>query len=134
MEMAHPKFVTLLLLSTLAGSVGGLIGATWHPPAPGFAQVPADEQRTIVRAEEFHLVDRLGKVRARMAFSAEGHPYLSMNDESGTSIVWLGLSNESGLAIHDVDGKTRLVLSIDSTGQPSLVVRDRQHRTNSFHP
>ncbi len=79
-------------------------------------------------------MDRFGNTRARLTFSAEGAPYLAMTDEAGTNIVWLGLSSESGLALRDVDGKTRLVLSIDSGGEPSLVVRNRQHRTNSFHP
>ncbi len=132
--MSQQNIIRGLFLSTVAGMVGGLVGTAWHSPAVGAAQNRSAEERTIVRAEEFHLVDRPGNVRARIAFSAEGQPYLSMTDESATNIVWLGLSNESGLAIRDVDGKTRLVLSIDSTGEPSLVVRDRQHRTNSFHP
>ena len=123
-----------LLLSAVTGVLGGLLAATLHPPASGLAQERPDEPRTIVRAEEFQLVDRLGTIRARIAFSAEGEPYLAMADEAATTIVWLGLSSESGLAVRDVDGKTRLLLSIDSGGEPSLVVRNRQHRTNSFHP
>jgi hypothetical protein len=46
----------------------------------------------------------------------------------------MGISTETGIALHDVDGKTRLVLSVDEQGEPELVVRDRQHRTKSFRP
>ena len=38
------------------------------------------------------------------------------------------------VAVRDVDGKTRLVLSVDQDGFPSLVVRDRDHNTNEFLP
>jgi hypothetical protein len=46
----------------------------------------------------------------------------------------VGISSDTGVALRDVDGKTRLVLSVDEQGDPSLAVRDRQHRTKSFHP
>jgi hypothetical protein len=57
-----------------------------------------------------------------------------MRDEFDTDRVWVGISTETGVALQDVDGKTRLVLSVDQDGLPSLVVRDRKHQTNSFHP
>lgn len=133
MEQRH--FAIGLLLSAVTGVCGGFVGATLGPsPSTILAETHLDEQRNIISAEEFHLVDRFGNVRVRLAFSPDGDPYLTMTDKANTSIVWLGLSNESGLAIRDLDGKTRLVLSLDSAGTPSLVVRDRQHRTNSFHP
>jgi len=48
-----------------------------------------------------------------------------MLDRNDTRRVWLGLSEDSGLAVNDVDGKTRLALRLDATGEPSLVIRDR---------
>lgn len=132
--MAQRGFALGLLLSALTGLSGGFLGATLVPSNSGMAQDGLETQRTVIRAEEFQLVDRMGNVRARIAFSPDGEPYLAMTNQADMSILWLGLSNESGLAIRDLDGKTRLVLSLDSAGTPSLVVRDRQHRTNSFHP
>jgi len=44
----------------------------------------------------------------------------------------LGLSKESGLALRDTDGKTRLVLSLDGEGEPSLIFRDRQQNTRAL--
>ncbi|MEP7152349.1 MAG: hypothetical protein ABI856_11610 [Nitrospira sp.] len=132
--MAQRGFALGLLLSAVTGLSGGFLGATLVPSNSGMAQDGLEAQRTVIRAEEFQLVDRMGTVRARIAFSPDGDPYLAMTNQAEMNILWLGLSNESGLAIRDLDGKTRLVLSLDSAGTPSLVVRDRQHRTNSFHP
>ena len=132
--MAQRGFALGLLLSAVTGLSGGFLGATLVPSTSGMAQDGLEAQRTVIRAEEFQLVDRMGTVRARIAFSPDGDPYLAMTNQAERNILWLGLSHESGLAIRDLDGKTRLVLSLDSAGTPSLVVRDRQHRTNSFHP
>ena len=93
-----------------------------------------DSSSGVIRAKEFQLVDSNGRARANLAFSANGEPYLAMSEQSGNHVVWLGLSEDSGLALRDIDGKTRLVLSLDQSGDPSLVVRDRQHRMRSFHP
>ena len=69
-----------------------------------------------------------------LAFTEEGQPSLQLRDEFDTHRVWIGISNEIGVAIRDVDGKTRLVLSVDEQGEPSVVARDRPHRTKSFQP
>jgi hypothetical protein len=88
-----------------------------------------------VSAEEFRLMDKQGRIRALLSFSADGEPYLALIDQQETHRVWLGLTPlETGVAVRDVDGATRLVLSVDPEGEPSLVVRDRQRRSKSFHP
>jgi hypothetical protein len=38
------------------------------------------------------------------------------------------------VAVRHVDGKTRLVLSVDQDGFLSLVMRERDHDTNAFLP
>lgn len=116
------------------GFVGGIVALLLLTGYAVRAQDSSHSASGIVRAQEFQLVDQSGHARALLAFSAEGHPSLTMLDRNGTRIVWLGLSDDSGLAIHDVDGKTRLVLSLDRSGEPSLVVRDRNHKTRSFRP
>ena len=57
-----------------------------------------------------------------------------MRDEFDIARVRVGISRDTGVEVRDVDGKTRLVLSVDNAGLPSLVVRDRKHQTKSFHP
>jgi hypothetical protein len=69
-----------------------------------------------------------------LSFNGEGQPFLHMTDESNVDRVWVGISTETGVAVRDTDGRTRMVLSVDQAGLPSLVVRDRNHQTKSFQP
>ena len=125
---------TVPLISLLAGFAGGLLAVWLVLDDPVVAEETVGQSLAVVSAQEFRLVDQRGKPRAILGFSAEEEPYLAMLHRSETRVIWLGLSEESGLAIHDVDGKTRLVLSLDPAGEPSLILRDRQHRTRAIHP
>jgi hypothetical protein len=131
-----------IMLNLLAGLIGGIIASflilgssVVAQPTPADTPKPmnADSPKTI-SAQEFRLVDTQGRVRATLAFTEAGQPFLQLRDEFDNYRVWMGISNDTGVAVRDVDGKTRLLLSVDEQGDPSLVVRDRQHRTNSFHP
>lgn len=131
-----------ILVSLLSGVVGGVLAVLLFESRYVVAQVTstdtpkttdADIQKTI-SAQEFRLVDSQGRLRAQFTFAENGQPFLQMRDEFDTYRVWLGISTDTGMALRDVDGKTRLVLSVDEQGEPSLVVRDRQHRTKSFQP
>lgn len=125
---------TVPLFSLVAGFAGGLLAVWLVLGDPAVAEETADQSPGVVSAQEFRLVDQRGKPRAILGFSAEGEPYLAMLHRSESRIIWLGLSEESGLAIYDVDGKTRLMLSLDTAGELSLILRDRQHRTRTIHP
>jgi hypothetical protein len=125
---------TVPLISLLAGFAGGLLAVWLVLGDPVVAEETVGQSPAVISAQEFRLVDQRGKSRAILGFSAEEEPYLALLHRSGTRIIWLGLSEESGLAIHDVDGKTRLVVSLDTAGEPSLILRDRQHRTRTIHP
>ena len=122
------------LIAIVAGFAGGLLAVWLVLGDPVVAEETAGQSPAVVSAQEFRLVDHQGKVRAVLGFSAEEEPYLSLRHRSEASMLWLGLSEESGLVIHDVDGKTRLILSLDTAGKPSLVLRDRQHQTRSITP
>ncbi|MDE3041315.1 MAG: hypothetical protein KGJ82_12195 [Nitrospirota bacterium] len=121
------------LISLVAGFAGGLLAAWLVLGDPVVAEETGGQIPAVVSAKEFRLVDQRGKSRAIIGFSAEEEPYLAMLHRSEARVIWLGLSEESGLSIHDVDGKTRLVLSLDTAGEPSLILRDRQHRTRTIH-
>ncbi len=124
----------VLIIGGLAGFTGGAL-ATWMLfNDQAVAQDTAKVNPPVVSAQEFRLVDEQGTMRAVLGISADGEPYLAMLHRNSTQIIWLGLAEESGLAIRDIDGKTRLILSLDTAGEPSLILRDRRHRTRSITP
>jgi hypothetical protein len=132
--MVRPSTGVLITVSVLSGLFGGIVAACLIGGASVIAQEPAVEVPAVVSAKEFRLIDRQGHTRALLSFNAEGQPFLHMTDDSDVDRVWVGISTETGVAVRDVDGKTRMVLSVDQDGLPSLVVRDRKHQTKSFHP
>ena len=129
---ANPRL--LVVLSLMSGLIGGVFGAFLLMGSSVIAQPTPAEIPQVISAQEFRLVDTKGHIRAILDLSDGGQPYFQFKDEFDTDRVWLGISSETGLAVRDVDGKTRLVLSVDEEGIPSLVVRDRKHRTKEFHP
>jgi hypothetical protein len=127
----------LIVLNLFSGLIGGvlatfLIRSTSVVAQPTQSEIP-ETFKTVI-AQEFRLIDSQGKVRALMSFSEAGQPFLQMRGENEAYRVWIGISSDTGIAVRDVNGRTRLVLSVDEQGEPGLVVRDRQHRTKSFHP
>lgn len=132
--MVRPQTGVLITVSVLSGLLGGIVAACLVGGVPVTTQEPAGEGLAVVSAKEFRLIDRQGHIRALLSLNEEGQPFLHMRDEFETDRVWVGISRETGVAVHDVDGKTRLVLSVDDEGLPSLVVRDRKRQSKSFHP
>jgi hypothetical protein len=121
------------MVSMIAGAIGGF-AASFITGAPGIARQPDQTTFQIVRTQELQLIDAQGRTRGTLGFSAERQPYLRLRDENDAGGVWVGVARETGVTVRDKDGKTRLVLSIDETGTPSLVVRDRNQQTRSFPP
>lgn len=126
--------MALIFLGTvLGGCFGGLIATLLSQDRLLFAtEIP--RLPSVTSAEEFRLVDRNGMLRAVLGLSADGEPYLAFLDGKDTRRLWVGIGQESGLAVRDIDGKTRLVLGVDRDGEPSLVMRDRQHQSRIFQP
>ena len=123
------RYHTCIFASIVAGVAGGVLSSLLFVEKPVMADMRFPSVST---AEEFRLVDAQGRLRALLAFSADGEPYLALLDQHETRKVWLGLSKESGLAIRDIDGETRLVLSLDGQGDPTLVFSDRQQNTRAL--
>ena len=123
----------IVIVSALAGAMGG-VAASMLMGTHGIAQQSDQTTFQIVRAHEFELIDVKGRTRGKLGFSADAQPYLQLRDENDVGGVWVGVSRDTGMAVNDIDGKTRLVLSVDATGNPSLVVRNRDHQTRSFQP
>ena len=136
--MSFPHVRVLMLWGVCSGLVGGLVatvvfGSSIVAQSASTDKAEAEIPKTL-SAQEFRLIDSQGRMRAVLAFAENGQPYFQLRDEFDTYRVWIGISSDTGVALRDVDGKTRLVLSVDEQGDPSLIVRDRQHRTKSFHP
>lgn len=123
----------LVLTGVISGAIGGIV-ASFLMGAPGIAQQPDHATFQVVRAQEFQLLDKKGRIRGSMGFSADAQPYVQLQDENDVGGVWIGVARETGVAVRDTDGRTRLVLSVDEGGNPSLVVRNREHQTRSFQP
>ncbi|WP_455378615.1 hypothetical protein [Petrachloros mirabilis] len=132
--MLTTKSRVLLLFSLMSGVVGGVLATFLLVDSAVIAQPISPETSNIISAQEFRLVDAKGRIRAILDLSDQGEPYIQLKDKFDTDRVWIGVSTDTGVAVHDTDGKTRLVLGVDEEGKPSLVVRDRQHRTKEFHP
>ena len=134
--MAKQADRLMLMWSFLAGAAGGAVVTFLLLGTPVVAEEAAKPSANVMSAEEFRLVDKDGKARAVLTFSAEGDPYLALLDKNQNQRVWLGLSDNPGLAIKDhKESKTRALLSLDdATGQPSLVLRNRQHQVSAFQP
>ena len=119
----------MVLVGVIAGAMGGF-AASFITGTPSIAQ-PSD---VVVRAQQFQLIDAQGRTRARLGFSFDAQPYLQLTDENDNRGVWIGVARETGLAVRDADGRTLLVLSVDDTGNPSLVVSDRDRNMRAFQP
>jgi len=132
--MVAVKLSALIILSLVSGLIGGALATFLLTESVVNAQPAPAEPLQVITAQEFRLVDAKGHIRAILDLSDRGQPYFQMKDEFDTDRVWIGISSDTGVAVHDTDGKTRLVLGVDEEGKPSLVVRDRQHRTKEFHP
>ncbi|HKW87008.1 MAG TPA: hypothetical protein VJM82_08055 [Nitrospiraceae bacterium] len=123
--MLKKEYGMILVLSMIFGLVSGALASFLFLSGPVVVQEPMNQSPKVISAEEFQLVDPQGKPRALLALSPDGEPYLTMLDRNDTRRVWLGLSEDSGLAVNGVDGQTRLALSLDATGKPSLIIKDR---------
>ena len=126
----------IMLFGALIGGIAGAMTIYLLAGTPVIAQETSKPDGKTVSAEEFRLVDKAGKVRATLAFSADGEPYLALLDGNEGQRVWLGISANPGLAIKDSkETKTRVLLSLDDEGgQPSLVLRNRQHQVVTVQP
>ena len=132
--MLTANFRVLIVLSLVSGLIGGVLGTFLLVGNSVIAQPTTAEIPSVITAQEFRLVDSKSHIRAMLGFSDDGEPYLHFRDAFGTHRVWIGISEETGLAVRDIDGKNHLVLWVDEEGTPSLVVQDRQSHTKEFHP
>lgn len=111
-----------LAAAMVAGLVGGML-SVWLFSGEAFAR-KASKEKKVVTAEDFHLVDRDGKLRGALFVSAKGEPGFALFDEEGKDRILLML-NADGTALielHDRAGESRAKLALAKEGSPSLTL------------
>jgi len=147
--MNRRQFSLLLVLSLLAGLVGGILTSQFFLGTPVLAEKKAGPQRVVI-AEEFRLVDNEGKILSTwgmyaggpgiVLFSKNGQfravfsltspeegPVLAFADNKGNhrAIVGLGAERQPYVTLRDQAGKERISLSLDDDGDPYLALYDQ---------
>jgi hypothetical protein len=139
----------LLMISLLAGLVGGIFTNQFLVGTPVLAEKKVGPQNVVV-AEEFRLVDKEGKILStwgmyaggpgivlfnkngqfRAVFSLtspEEGPILTFADNKGNhrATVGLGAERQPYVTLRDQAGKERISLSLDDDGDPYLALYDQ---------
>jgi hypothetical protein len=88
-----------------------------------------DESKKIVEAEEFRLVDKEGRLRARI-FLDEGEPKVALFAGDGKKRAAMGLlsTGEASIALYDNNGKYHFLVNVSADGTPDLSIKDRDGR------
>ena len=147
--MNRRQFSLLLVLSLLAGLVGGILTSQFFLATPVLAEKKTGPARVVI-AEEFRLVDNEGKILStwgmyaggpgivlfnkngqfRAVFSLtspEEGPVLTFADNKGNlrAIVGIGEERQPYVTLRDQAGKERISLSLDEDGDPYLALYDQ---------
>ena len=147
--MNKKQFGLLLVLSLLAGLVGGILASQFFLSTPVFAQKKIAPQN-VVTAEEFRMVDKQGRILSTwgmyaggpgmVLFSKNGQfravfsltspeegPVLTFADNKGNhrAIVGLGAKRQPYVTLRDQAGNERISLSLDDDGDPYLALYDQ---------
>ena len=76
-----------------------------------------------VKAEQFTLVDRKGRVHAILGLTNLGSPSLGIWDEEGKNRVIIGFigKDTAGVGLNDANGTRRANIQVDPRGKTELV-------------
>ncbi len=154
--MNKKQFGLLLMLSLLAGLVGGMLTSQFFLGTPVLAEKKVGAQNIVI-AEEFRLADKEGKILStwgmyaggpgivlfgkngqfRAVFSltspAEG-PVLTFADNKGNhrATVGLGAERQPYVTLRDQTGNERISLSLDDDGDPYLALYDQAENARAI--
>ncbi|MDH3802120.1 MAG: hypothetical protein OEU80_08550 [Deltaproteobacteria bacterium] len=147
--MNKKQFSLLLMLSLLAGLVGGMLTSQFFLGTPVLAEKKVGAQNVIV-AEEFRLVDKEDNILSTWGMYAGGPgivlfgkngqfravfsltspdegPILTFADNKGNhrATVGLGAERQPYVTLRDQTGNERISLSLDDDGDPYLALYDQ---------
>lgn len=85
-----------------------------------------EEANKVVEAQEFRLLDKEGRVRARV-FLEEDEPKVALfsKDQKKRAAIGLLPTGEAGVALYDDKGIYHFLINVSAAGTPDLSVRDR---------
>lgn len=112
-----------LIAAMIAGMAGGMVSISLWNDREAFAEKSSKEKR-VVTAEDFHLVDREGKMRAALFVSAKGEPGFALFDKEGKDHLLLMLNADGSAVIDLLDsaGASRARLALANDGTPGLTL------------
>ncbi len=147
--MNKKQFSLLLMLSLLAGLVGGMLTSQFFLGTPVLAEKKVGAQNIVV-AEEFRLVDKEDNILSTWGMYAGGPgivlfgkngqfravfsltspdegPILTFADNKGNhrATVGLGAERQPYVTLRDQTGNERISLSLDDDGDPYLALYDQ---------
>lgn len=105
--------VMMVLLGLFAGFIGGYI-------------VTGLFSHKAVKAEQFLLVDKKGKIYAILGVTSLGEPSLGLWDKNGKNRIMIGFLREGvpGVGLNDENGIRRANLQLAVDGKPALILLD----------
>lgn len=89
----------------------------------------AEQHHKIVEAQEFRLLDKEGRVRARV-YLEDDEPKVALYSKEEKKRAAIGLlpTGEAGIALYDEEGKYHVLMNVSAKGTPDLSIRDRNGR------
>ena len=119
--MNTKQYLGGLLVLMISGFLGGAVMTTFLYGKPVFAA----DQRKVISAQEFRLVDSKGKTRGVFGIR-NGSPHLDMFDAKGTPRAFLFLTKHGSpmLGMSDAKGTLRAALALGQHGSPDLGMDD----------
>ena len=109
--MDRKQAVIMVLLGLFAGMIGGYI-------------VTGLLSHKAVKAEQFLLVDKKGKIHAILGLTNLGEPSLGLWDKNGKNRIMLGFLRDGvpGIGLTDEQGNRRINLQLSEEGIPALIL------------
>lgn len=119
--MSRIQYAFLIFVALVCGFLGGALSNR-------FFQAPPEEDkspRSIVVAQEFHLVDEEGRERWVLTMSKDGEPTLTFVNKNGWAPMAMGI-NKEGLPFFN------MVLEPNQKGGPSLILMDSRMKSRAL--
>lgn len=91
--MNKKEFRLILFAAVLAGFLAGALPHLF-PAETAFAQKKSAQFSSVVKAENFELVDRQGKIRAKLMMGKDEEPMLVVYDKNEKATAAYGLNGD----------------------------------------
>ena len=123
--MSRKLYVLMLVLSMIAGIIGGRLSSLMFMGEPALAQKVST--RKIIEAQEFRIVDDTGKLRADFNLLGDGAVDLTLLDQDDIVRAKLSLAKDGcpSLLFFDRHGSNCAAFGV-LLGEPCMVLCDKE--------